>query len=302
METRAHHVIIGLFAVLISAGCLLLVLWLSHAGNNQQFSNYDVVFTEAVSGLSKGSAVQYSGIQVGEVTRLQLDKTDPSRVWARIRVMADTPVKKDTQASLAFTGITGTSIIQLSRGTTDSPTLETSDDHVGVIIATPSPLSKLLNNGEDLLTNINDVVSRLDELLSQKNAEHINNTLSNLDKLTATLAAQDQALQTTMQNAAQASQQLNVLVTAANKKSGALFDKANSTLNAMERGSLAVESLIKDNDSSLNNGFQSLNEIGPALRELRNTLRMLNSIGKNLEEDPAGYLLNGEKREEYTPK
>lgn len=114
METRAHHVLIGLFTVIVVAGALLFGLWLAKSSVDTEFKDYEIVFNEAVSGLSKGSAVQYSGIKVGDVVTLRLDPNDPRRVLARIRLGGDTPIKEDTQAKLALTGITGTSIIQLS--------------------------------------------------------------------------------------------------------------------------------------------------------------------------------------------
>lgn len=112
METRAHHVLIGLFSVIVIGAALLFGLWLAKSGSEGKFNYYDIVFNEAVSGLSQGSSVQYSGIKVGDVAFLRLDPKDPRKVWARIRVVASAPIKQDTTAKLALTGITGTSIIQ----------------------------------------------------------------------------------------------------------------------------------------------------------------------------------------------
>ena len=117
METRAHHVMIGLFSVIVVVGAMLFGLWLAKSSVDSAFQDYEVIFNEAVSGLSQGSAVQYSGIKVGDVISLRLDPKDPRRVLARIRLAWQTPIKEDTQAKLALTGITGTSIIQLSGGT-----------------------------------------------------------------------------------------------------------------------------------------------------------------------------------------
>lgn len=99
--------------------------------------------------------MQYSGIKVGDVAFLRLDPKDPRKVWARIRVVASAPIKQDTTAKLALTGITGTSIIRFSSGTPASPMLEGKDGKIPVIVATPSPLTQLLSNGEDLMGNIN---------------------------------------------------------------------------------------------------------------------------------------------------
>src|SRR5690606_17286853 len=96
METRAHHLLIGSFAILAFLIGLGFVLWLSKTGAEREFRHYDVVFTEAVTGLSKGGLVQYNGIKVGEVSRLSLDPRDPRKVIARVRLEGGTPVKQDT--------------------------------------------------------------------------------------------------------------------------------------------------------------------------------------------------------------
>src|SRR3546814_13039865 len=83
METRAHHVLIGLFIVILTAAALLLALALSKPDTNESDTYYKVVFNEAVSGLSKGSLVQYSGIKVGDVVELALVVNDSSREHGR---------------------------------------------------------------------------------------------------------------------------------------------------------------------------------------------------------------------------
>ena len=86
METRAHHVMIGLFSVIVVVGAMLFGLWLAKSSVDTAFQDYEVIFNEAVSGLSQGSSVQYSGIKVGDVISLSLDPKDPRRVLARIRL------------------------------------------------------------------------------------------------------------------------------------------------------------------------------------------------------------------------
>src|SRR5690606_13238633 len=102
METRAHHVLIGAFTLLVVAAALAFVLWLAKSHTDQDYGVYDVVFNEAVTGLSKGGGVQYRGITVGEVTQLSLAPDDPRKVIARIRVAGQTPIKVDTHAKLAL--------------------------------------------------------------------------------------------------------------------------------------------------------------------------------------------------------
>src|SRR5690606_11568534 len=86
METRAHHVLIGLFTLLAAAAAIFFAIWLSNASSSRAYNEYVVVFNETVTGLSTGSAVQYSGIRIGDITRLRLDPEDPRRVLANIRI------------------------------------------------------------------------------------------------------------------------------------------------------------------------------------------------------------------------
>ena len=126
METRAHHVLIGLFSVIVIGAALLFGLWLAKSGSEGKFNYYDIVFNEAVSGLPRAAgAVQRDQ---GRRRGLPPPRSEgPAQVWARIRVVASAPIKQDTTAKLALTGITGTSIIQLSSGTPASPMLEGKD-------------------------------------------------------------------------------------------------------------------------------------------------------------------------------
>lgn len=47
--------------------------------------------------------------------------------------------------------------------------------------------------------------------------------------------------------------------------------------------------------------MQGLNELAPAVRELRETLGSLRAISRRLEANPSGYLLGSDKNKEFTP-
>ncbi|MFO6095435.1 MlaD family protein, partial [Pseudomonas aeruginosa] len=255
METRAHHVLIGLFSVIVIGAALLFGLWLAKSGSEGKFNYYDIVFNEAVSGLSQGSSVQYSGIKVGDVAFLRLDPQDPRKVWARIRVVASAPIKQDTTAKLALTGITGTSIIQLSSGTPASPMLEGKDGKIPVIVATPSPLTQLLSNGEDLMGNINQLIARFSNLLSEENTARISRTLDHLDQATGALSAERENVSAVMQQLAQASRQANAALAQAselmrsangllNEQGKGMLENANKTMASLERTSATPNQVV----------------------------------------------------------
>lgn len=268
METRAHHVMIGLFSVIVVVGAMLFGLWLAKSSVDSAFQDYEVVFNEAVSGLSQGSSVQYSGIKVGDVTSLRLDPNDPRRVLARIRLAGQTPIKEDTQAKLALTGITGTSIIQLSGGTPQSPELKGKDGNLPEIIASPSPIARLLNNSNDLMTSINLLLHNANHMFSRENVERLSNTLDNLQQTTGAIAEQRGDIKVVMQQLMQVSKQ----ATAALEQTTVLMRNANGLLNdqgkqafgsaeqamkSLEQSTATINTLLTNNKDSVNSACRA---------------------------------------------
>jgi phospholipid/cholesterol/gamma-HCH transport system substrate-binding protein len=305
MEPRAHHVLIGLFTVLMVAAGLGFALWLNSTNSESEFNDYDVIFEEAVSGLSQGSAVQYSGIKIGDVISLSLDKDDPRKVQAHIRVGANTPIKEDTRARLSITGITGAALIQLHSGTPESPLLRGQNGQRAQIIADRSPLSRLMANGEDLMISITRLLSRANQVLSRENVKRISNTLENLEQTSASVAEQRDELRLALQQISSASRETSELMRNANQlvntEGRAAFANANRMLASLERSSGQVESLLSDNRDALHGGMQGVSELGPTIIELRETLSALRSFARRLEEDPAGYLLRSDSIKEFKP-
>lgn len=114
METRAHHLLIGGFAIGITVLIAFFVMWLSKAQFDAEFKEYEIEFIGSVSGLRKSADVLYNGVKVGEVREIMLDDENPNIVIARIRLDAKTPVNADSVASLESQGLTGLSAILIS--------------------------------------------------------------------------------------------------------------------------------------------------------------------------------------------
>ncbi len=312
METRAHHVLIGLFTV-VAVGCaLLFALWLGKSSMDREYSYYDIGFSQAVSGLSSGSSVEYSGIKVGDVVQLWLEPDDPRKVRARIRVYGGTPIKSDTQARLALANITGSMVIQLHGGTPESPRLKGDPDDPPLIIADPSSLSALLENGEDLMSNINNLLLSANQIFSEENTTRLSRTLEHLEQATSVLSDQRGDLAQTLQQFNQLSQQANTVMgelsSLARNANGLLdeqgrsvLDSAAHSMKALDRTTARLDTLLEDNQGALNNGMQGFNELGPAINELRTTLGALRRVTQRLEDNPSGFLLGRDKLQEFNP-
>lgn len=312
METRAHHVLIGLFTVIAVGGALLFALWLGKSSMDREYAYYDVGFNQAVSGLSSGSSVEYSGIKVGDVIQLWLEPDDPRKVRARIRVYGGTPIKEDTRARLALANITGSMVIQLHGGTPQSPALPGPAEKPPLIVADPSPLNALLENGEDLLTNINNLLLGANQMFSEENTTRISQTLAHLEQTTRVLSDQRGDLGAALSQFARIGEQanatlaqLNALTSNANglldEHGKGLLQSAQQSMTALERTTTRMDALLAENQGALNNGMQGFNELAPAINELRSTLGALRRVTQRLEDNPSGFLLGRDKIEEFTP-
>ena len=312
METRAHHILIGAFTLLVAVAILLFSLWMVKSGSQQDTRLYSVEFHEAVSGLTVGSAVEYSGIRVGEVERLSLNPDNPAVVLAQVRISKQVPIKQDTKARLALANITGASNIQLSGGTPTSPNLEAPEGQLPLIIAEPSPFAKLRLNSEEVITGFKSLLDNANQLFSKENGENFSQMLANLNATTGIVAEQKDDISAGIKNLTQASQQINDTMSQAarmlsqlegqlNTKGEQVLTNADRTLASLAKISNDLDQLLTNNQQALNSGLQGMMEIEPTLRELRSTLATLGDMARKLDAEPSRFLRGGEDVREFQP-
>jgi len=295
METRAHHVLIGAFTIGAFLLALAFVLWMSKSGVDKRYADYDIVFSEAVTGLSVGGLVQYNGIKVGEVRELHLATDDPRKVIARVRLDANAPVRQDTRAKLALQGVTGLAFIQLSGGAPSSPPLlPTREQPVPVIPSEESALSKLLASGSDIVVTANDLLLRMSEMLSAENVDRVSATLEHLDQLSGALADQRGDIGTAVHQLAEATaamkKTLATIDTMANSTNALVRDDARKLVQTADAALASVNKmaesaglLVEDNRAAIGAfSNQGLRQIGPTVLELRETLRSLKQLSDKL--------------------
>lgn len=312
MEPRAHHVLIGLFTVAFLASALAFALWLGKTSADQEYSWYEVVFNRGVSGLSEGNPVKYSGIEVGDVSELRLDPEDPRNVRALIRVYSEVPIKEDTRAGLALTNITGSMSIELKGGRPESRTLEGSRRSPPVIQAEPSALNTLMASSEELFAKLDEVMANANAMVSPENAHNLMRSLENIEAISSGLLEQREELnrlvtsfdqlsgeaESTLQTFRRFGATANAMLDTEGRQ---LFSTAQSAMNSLEASTARLNELTARNEGALDQGIAGAAELAPAMRELRNTLRSLNSVIYRFEDDPAGLLLGREPIREFNP-
>ncbi len=180
MEIKARYVLVGLFTLAVILAGFAFVYWLQTAGSIGKRANYDVHFSNTVSGLLRGSPVLFNGIRVGEVTGLRLVPDNPRAVDATISIDENTPVRADTLVSLEFQGLTGVAVVTLTGGTENAPA-PSAPLQGGHPVLTASEAA-----GESMSESARRVLGRLDKILADNTAD-VRNIISNVSTFSEAL-------------------------------------------------------------------------------------------------------------------
>jgi len=179
VEIRARYLQMGAFTLVVLVAGFAFAYWLSNAGALRDRAVYRVRFEGSVAGLQRGSAVLFNGIRVGEVTRLELDASEPGQVHATIALDRDTPVRADTTVSIDFQGLTGSPVIALVGGKSSEP--------LRSLKAEPPLLIANAGAGQSMSQAARDVLRRLDGLLAD-NAQPLRSMIGNFETFSGALA------------------------------------------------------------------------------------------------------------------
>ncbi|MFK7793078.1 MAG: MlaD family protein [Devosiaceae bacterium] len=197
METRANHIVIGLFALAVIAAAMAFIYWVAEFGGNDESAEIIFQFNGPVNGLSAGSPVLFNGIPVGEVRTLSLNPNNPAEALALASVDASTPVRSDTEATLGITGITGTAFIALRGGSMDEVALL--DPTTPVIIeAEVSAVQDLIDGARNVLGRADDSMQTIENFLLVSEP-FLTQTIADINEITGVVASQSENIELLMQ-------------------------------------------------------------------------------------------------------
>lgn len=180
MENRARYILVGLFTLAVIAAGFAFTYWLNTAGALQQRSYYRIRYQNSVAGLLVGSAVQFNGVRVGEVTAIDLNRDNPKDIVVTVAITPSTPMRADTKVGIAFQGLMGAPAVAFSGGSGAPLPTQTSSADIPVLMAEP-------NAGETMTEAALAALHRVDAVVSE-NAAPLKSTIANLSKFTDALA------------------------------------------------------------------------------------------------------------------
>jgi phospholipid/cholesterol/gamma-HCH transport system substrate-binding protein len=312
METRSNYVMVGTVTVALLIGTLLFIVWIAGLSSGAN-KCYDIYFP-AVGGINKGSNVSFSGVPVGQVSKISLLPNRPEFVWVRIEVDDETPVLQGTTAQIKSISLAGANEIQLDGAVKGAaPITQTGPQGCPVIPASSSGLTALLNSAPELLERIQRLTERLTELLSDKNQNSIADILENIDHTSKVLSdnapAMAQAIkdaQVAVRNAGVAAQHVSDLTDNTNKlvveQGRPAAEDLRKAIAAVQQSADNLNAMITDARPGVQNFTKStLPEANQLVHEMRDLTKSLKGVSERVEQGGIGGALGPEKLPDYKP-
>jgi phospholipid/cholesterol/gamma-HCH transport system substrate-binding protein len=305
---------VGAVTVALLAGLLLFIVWLAGL-SNKETKCYDIYFSQGVGGLNKGSNVTFSGVPVGQVSRISLLPSRPEFVWVRIEVDSQTPVLQGTTAEIHGVGFTGVSEIQLAGAARGRPPIsQGGPEGCPVIPSSTSGISALLNSAPELIERIQRLTERLTELLGDKNQNSISDILENIDRTSKVLADRSPELgdaiadmRVAVRNAGVAAQHVSALTDSTNKliteEGRPAAEDLRKAIAQVQQAAGNLDAMISDARPGVQNFSKStLPQANQLVHDLRDLTQSLKSVSDRVNQQGVGGALGPEKLPDYKPR
>lgn len=312
MATKSQKIRLGIFISVTSAIGLIILVALTGQKIFEKRDTYFVKYSNiSVQGLEVGSQVKFNGISVGRVERIEIDKKDVGAVIMELSLEEGIPVKKDTEATLVSLGITGLKIIELQGGTNESEFLEQN----GFIAPGQSLFDEISGKAEVITEKIESVLNNFVQMTNERNRENIGtlieqsasamsnlnnlistnqllieNSLENMNELSANLNKTAISLDKTIQSLNQVLVSENLNNTVAN------IDTISSNLKGVKFAELSGEmakTLVQMNKTmkTINTTVQkSQDDIIESTESLRRSLQNFDEFTRIIKENPSAII------------
>jgi phospholipid/cholesterol/gamma-HCH transport system substrate-binding protein len=314
METRASHLAVGAFVLVLLVGVLGFVAWIARYTGQESYAYYDILYSGDVTGLNIDGPVRYRGIPVGRVVSMQIDPNNFDEIRITIEVLEGTPLREDSYATIEPQGITGVLYVLLTGGTEQAAALpQTNKEPYPVIPSRPGKLAQIFESVPAMLAKATQLMEQVTLLFNDDNRQAITSTLQNLDAITSEINNSSGDIKELMASAQDAIDQLNTMSASIQQLADNLNGKSDTIgtdvsaavadIRAMSQSfnnvAVQLDQLLADNRQPLNDfADQGLYEATQMLTEIRLLVAQLQRIAAQFERDPARFLF-GDRQEGF---
>lgn len=273
MENKSHAIAAGTFVLVVSAMAIGMAVWLTRDTSEQRV--FELSSRESVTGLQPQAGVRYKGVSVGRVTAIELDPQTHGNVLVRIAVSSEAPITQSTFATLGFQGVTGLAFVQLDDAGESQQELATSQQQIARIPMRAGLMSRLTDQGSNLLGQLEQASQRINLLLGPDNQKNLMGAIDNMGTAAANIsklsARADQVL-----SGPPGSEPLNLPLMA---------EQVGSTLKSMQATSerlVATADAVATSATEFKRMSARMNEPGGTLDKIAQSADVLAATGQSV--------------------
>jgi phospholipid/cholesterol/gamma-HCH transport system substrate-binding protein len=307
-------VAVGAFVLAVIVAGFVAALSLGRVEFAQELKRYYIFFKGSVTGLSKGSVVQYNGITVGRVVDVRVDPDDLEKIQITVEIDNDlVKIKTDARAFVDTNLLSGVATIQIRGGTREAAILEPEPGHKYPIIAAGSSvLQRVTEAGPQLLDRLMVTVDNLNAVLNEQNRQAIAESLQNVRTITEAFVAPSKEVSELVANANETVREMAMVLQHVDHSfngKGGLKDEASQALNDFDRlaknltdTNRQLQQALQENRPGLRQFTQgTLTQVSNLVSDMQRFIDGLSRFVSSVERDP-GRLLFGDRREGYRPR
>ncbi|SHL63666.1 phospholipid/cholesterol/gamma-HCH transport system substrate-binding protein [Fibrobacter sp. UWT2] len=283
--TRSERIKIGAFMLLCGVMICVFLGYVLSRFLNKEFDNYYTVFSESVIGLYTDAQVKLNGIDVGNVTGIEIDSSNLNQVVVRFRVNKGTPIKIGTRAGMTHgISLTGEKQIVLSGGRFDEPDVQEG----GFVPAEKTAFDEMANKATDIIGHIDSLLTNINKIFSSENADNISSAIKNFEGASRNLNNMTQNLNKPINNISNAAASMkNVLAEIEEAKIAA---KTSENMDLVKEKIAAIDT--KSMNENITQTLESINQLSKRLDQMvyknqdqvGDAVVELNAVLENLEE------------------
>lgn len=274
METKANYVIVGIFTLAAILAAFGFVYWTAAIGDRGETIELRVRIPGSASGLSRGSAVLFNGVKVGDVRRVFIDVDNPSVAIADTLVDRYTPITRSTQADIGLAGLTGQANIELKGAVSQEPNIldeAEANGTVAEIVANPSAVTNLLQTAQDIFKRADNVLSQLEGFVGDARGP-LTQTVQNAQKFSDALAANADGVEKFLSSVSALSEELAGV---SGKLDGTL-EAAEQLLRSVDREKVAT--IVANVETFTKSLGDSSDELEKIIANVDTTVRSVNEF------------------------
>ena len=283
--TRSERIKIGAFMLFCGVLILVFLGYVLSRYLTREYDNYYTVFNESVIGLYNEAQVKLNGIDVGNVTGIEIDSSNLNQVVVRFRVNKGTPIKLGTRAGMTHgISLTGEKQIVLSGGRFDEPDVQEG----GFVPAEKTAFDAMANKATDIISHIDSLLTNINKIFSSENADNISSAIKNFEGASRNLNNMTQNLNKPINNISNAAASMkNVLAEIEEAKIAA---KTSENMDLVKEKIAAIDT--KSMNENITQTLESINQLSKRLDQMvyknqdqvGDAVVELNAVLENLEE------------------